>query len=298
MNVKRVVRRAAKKVIPDKIYASLSGQMYTEELTKVKRDIFTNKSLLDKYGREIAYLKKEGGLTIFPYQFWEKYDPYKINVLLDKEAGLRYVIHNHKRLYFPRTWEVKRIRNYYNGLLIEQDIESPHRYFTDKFKVEKGEVFVDVGCAEAMTSLECVDTAGEIYLFECNEEWKEPLAATFRDYSNKVHIVSKYVRNYSDEASVILDEVLAESFGKNFFIKLDLSGYEWSALSGSPQFLSTQKIKCAGCTYHRQEDENILLTNLQKAGFKCELSTGYMLFLFSELKYPYFRRGLIRGINY
>ena len=299
MSVRNVIRRMAKKAIPDKLFASLTGDLYTEELEKAKKDIFTNKSLLEKYGQEIAYLKKEGGLVIFPYSFQEKYDARKIDVLLDKEIGLRYVIHDHKRLYFPRAWEEKRIRNYYNGLLIEQDIESPHRYFTDKFKVEKGDVFVDVGCAEAMSSLECVDTADEIYLFECSEEWKEALNATFGGRcGNKVHIIPKYVRNYSDEESITLDEALKESFGKNFLIKLDLNGYEWDVLSGSPNFLNTQKIRCLGCTYHRQQDESILLPNLQKAGFECEFSTGYMLFLFSELKYPYFRRGLIRANNY
>lgn len=296
--IKRIVRRMAKKIIPLRLYTKLTGDYYKEELEQVTKDIFKNKDLLKQYSEEIAYLKKEGGLTIFPYSFCEKYRQLKIKVYHDEKSGLNYVLHHKEKLFFPRSWEKVQIRNYYIGLLMEQDIDSPHRYFTDGFHVDEGDIFVDVGCAEGMSSLECVEKAGKIYLFECNEEWREALKMTFSPWADKVHIISKYARSYSDWESVTLDEALKESFGNPFFIKLDLDGYEWDVLSGAPQLLNTQKIKCVGCTYHHQEDESVLNYHLQKNGFSCEYSKGYMLFLLSELVYPYFRRGLIRAKNF
>lgn len=293
--MKRAIRRVEKRMIPEKLFVQITGDYYTENIAAAKKDIFKNKSLLERYGAEIRFLKKEGGLTIFPYKFTEKYNADKIKVYIDGDVGMRYVLHDGKKLYFPETWSEGRIKDYYNGLLIEQDKESPHRYFTKDFKVEKGDVFVDVGCAEAMSSLECVDDASEIYLFECDEMWLKALERTFEKYGDKVHIIRKYARSYTDHESVKLEDALRKSFGKTFFIKLDLNGYEWDTLGGSPELIRTQRIKCAGCTYHRQEDEDILLSSLKREGFTCEFSKGYMLFIFSELKYPYFRRGLIRA---
>lgn len=297
MDMKKYLRRIMKKIIPYKEYCKLTGDFYKEELEAVKQDIFTNKELEKCYEEEIKYLKKEGGLVIFPYQFTEKYRSNKIAVYLDEETKMKYVIHNEKRLFFPREWNERMIKNYYNGLLIEQDLESPHRYFTDTFKIERGGVFVDVGSAEAMSSLECIEDASEVYIFESDPKWIEALQLTFQEYNHKCHIIPKFVDDYNGENTITLDEALKDSFGKEFFIKLDLNGLEWKALYGSPQLLNTQKIKVAGCVYHHQEDEAILWEKLISAGFQCELSKGYMLFLFSEMKPPYFRRGLIRARN-
>lgn len=149
-----------------------------------------------------------------------------------------------------------------------------------------------------MSSLECIDVASEIYIFECDPKWIEALRLTFREYNHKCNIIPKFVDVYNSENTITLDEALKLSFGKEFFIKLDLNGLEWKALGSSPQLLDTQRVKVAGCVYHHQEDEKILWDKLNSAGFQCELSKGYMLFLFSELKTPYFRRGLIRARNY
>ena len=54
-------------------------------------------------------------------------------------------------------------------------------------------------------------------------------------------------------------------------------------------------VKLAVCTYHNSEDEDLILGILKEKNFSCEQSEGYMLFLYSKLDYPYFRRGIVRA---
>ena len=58
------------------------------------------------------------------------------------------------RLYFPKEMTKSQIRAAYRTLLTEQDIESPHRYFDDNFKLNGNDIFFDVGAAEGMIALE------------------------------------------------------------------------------------------------------------------------------------------------
>jgi hypothetical protein len=92
---------------------------------------------------------------------------------------MRYVLHENKRLYFPEAWETEFIRAYYNGLCIEQDKDSPHRYEVGGYVVQEGDVIADVGTAEGIWALNNAEKAEKLYLFEHDREWIKVLCKTF-----------------------------------------------------------------------------------------------------------------------
>ncbi|WP_299821890.1 FkbM family methyltransferase [uncultured Pontibacter sp.] len=243
----------------------------------------------------LAYLK-DNRLQVFPYNFTSKYKAVDTKVYLDKALGMRYVIHEGKKLYFKRTWGERKIKRNYSFLLLEQDLMSPHRYLTDAFAVAQGDVVADAGAAEGNFALSVIDKVKKIYLFETDNKWIEALEATFAPWKEKVEIVNKFVSNSNDAHNLTLDSFF-ENKGNVNFIKADVECAEADLLEGSKKILAQDgPLKVAITTYHKQQDQQELNGILQGYGFKTEFSKGYMLFPYYEpIKPPYFRRGLIRA---
>lgn len=250
----------------------------------------------DKLREALTFLKKKG-LHYFPHPFAEKYKPNDVEVFTDKDSGLNYVFHNGHKLYFRRETSVRRIKRVYAFLLCEQDQESPHCYQTDSFSVEDGDVLFDIGAAEGNFSLSVIDKVSKVYIFEAEESWLEPLKKTFEPWKDKVEIINKYVSDKDSVNTVKIDTITKEfSSDNSIFLKLDVEGAEEKVLEGAQSVLSNFKTKAAICTYHNQDDYEILTNLMQKKGFNTEPSDGYMLYLDDEkgIFPPYFRRGLIR----
>ena len=245
----------------------------------------------------LNYLKTNP-IAIFPYDFQNEYHAEDIEVFDDREKGMCYVLQDGKRLYFKKRWGKRKIRDLYNLLKKEQDIRSPHRYLTDEFRFEEGEVLVDVGAAEGNLALSVVEKASKIILFEANKDWIAPLKATFEPWKDKVTIVQKFVSDVTNETNATLDESLSLD-GSSVFLKIDVEGAESRLLEGAKRILSTHSpLKVAICTYHKQNDEKEFTKLLSTYGFRTSHSDGYMLFYFDKkLKAPYFRRGLIRAVK-
>lgn len=243
----------------------------------------------------LNYLK-EKPLAVFPYAFQDKYIASEIEVFDDSEKGLRYVLQDGKRLYFKKRWGKKKIQMLFNLLSKEQDVQSPHRYLTDQFRFEDGEVLVDVGVAEGNFALSVVEKASKLILFEADKEWIEPLEATFAPWKEKVQIVHKFVGDVTENKFTRLDDFIT-SENLNLFLKIDVEGAESRLLDGCKRLLSEQKdIKVAICTYHKQNDEKEFTLLLNNYGYQTVHSERYMLFFYDKkMKAPYFRRGLIRA---
>lgn len=234
-------------------------------------------------------------LSTFPYPFREKYIQGKIKVHTDKESGLYYVERDGKRLFLCRSKTLVGAQHTYNSLLIEQDEESPHHYLTPAFNVDNQDVVVDIGCAEGILSLDLVEKARKIYLFECEEEWIEALQRTFAPWKEKVEIVRKYVSDTDEGQNITLDTFFKERPDRPTFIKMDVEGAEMQVLRGMESLLDTTPLKLAICTYHRQRDYEEITHYIAQRGMKYQTSEKYMLF-WNQDDYlpPYFRRGLIR----
>lgn len=255
----------------------------------------------EQYKAESLYVQKNG-ITVFPYQQIKEMPPVEAGI--DEVLRLPYVVHKGKRLYFPHENSINQCITAYNSYISEECLlggtfreKQPHQYLTENFTVEEGDVLVDVGCAEALLSLDSIEKASKVYLFESEPKWIPALNATFRDYMHKVVIINKYVSDKDSDTTITLKTALRNEHGKQLFIKMDIEGAEIDVLNGSRDFLSARSnTKIACCTYHRQHDAEDISRILSELGYKYEFSDGYMLFYLDDnMQYPYFRHGLVRA---
>ncbi|MGD9157057.1 MAG: FkbM family methyltransferase [Desulfobacteraceae bacterium] len=246
--------------------------------------------------RDVVKFLETNPVGIFPCHFHDNYSAESIEVLKDKEKGLRYVMHDGKRLYFKRRWSEKRIKKAYSNLLKEQDIKSPHRYLSGSFQVGKDDVIADIGSAEGNFSLSVIEDVKKIYLFEYNREWSDALKATFAPWADKVEIINKYVSDHDDGSHIRFDTFFRKNSDINF-LKIDVDGAESNVLESCDSvFRTDNSFKIALCTYHKNNDEDEFTRFLKSHGFNVNPSQGYMIHYYDKkMKAPYLRRGLIRA---
>ncbi len=243
---------------------------------------------------EIRSYVGKGLYKTFSYEFTKKYMHRKNDILFDDSCQMNYVIHNGKRMYFSKNMSKKAANKYYNQLCMEQDMKSPHNYF--KFvNRQKYKTVVDLGAAEGIFSLNIIEKADKVWLFECDDLWIEALKQTFRPYEDKVCIKKMYVGNGTDN-SVRLDTVFTANEQIDL-VKMDIEGSEYDTISGMSDIIKqNSNMEMLICTYHNQDDESRINELLQDWSF--EHSDGYMLFFEdANQKPPYFRRGLIHGVR-
>lgn len=247
---------------------------------------------------------KLGGAKLFPYPFAEEY---KVdNIIVCSEDGIRYVMHNGRKLFFP-NYEDERIRKDYNQLMMEGDQRSPHCYFSSDFSFEEGMVLIDVGAAEGIISLDVVDKAAEIYMLECSKQWQNALRHTFFDYKEKAHIINKYAGAGNNGTTVTIDALLDKYKDKRIFIKIDIEGMEIEALRGCLNTIKNNVVQIAVACYHTNNQENELMSFFRENGLSVEVSDGVMLYncgymvllngKYERIEWPYFRHGIIRARN-
>lgn len=257
----------------------------------------------NKYLSEINFIKKHG-ITYFPYEKLKELG--SIESGYDKKFRLPYVIHKGKRLYFPKSYSIEHCENMYRGYVERECLlgggfseKAPHQYQTESFKIEDNDVLIDVGCAEALLSLDVIEKVKKVILLEADSVWIKPLRATFNNYQDKVELICKYASDKDTKSTIKLETIFKNYIEKdsNTFVKMDIEGAEIDTLKGSFTFLKDKKnVKLACCTYHRDGDADSIRTLYEDLGFEYEFSDGYVLFLDDEnLKYPYFRKGLLRG---
>lgn len=253
---------------------------------------------VNKEQEEVLQFLENDGVRIFPYPFHPDYSPEQIEVIFDPEKGMRYVIQEGKRLYFKKRWSAGKIRKAYCDLMREQDVNSPHRYLTDTFSVDKDDVVADIGAAEGNFSLSVIDKVKKIYIFEYDQEWIDALRATFAPWKDKIEIINKFVSDKNDDSHIRFDTFFEESQDVNF-LKIDVDGAE-SVVIGSCDklFQTARSFRIALCTYHKNDDEKEFTVLLKDRGFDVLPSKGYMINYYDKkLKAPYLRRGLIRAVR-
>ena len=159
---------------------------------------------------------------------------------------------------------------------MEQDSRCAHRY-VESYQELKGKTLLDIGCAEAIFTLDTIEEIDHAYLFECNEGWIEALQATFAPWKEKVTIVRKYVSDMNDENNVTLDDYFKDKPSDNLFLKMDIEGYERKALRGASCLLSNAKnISGSVCVYHLSDDVPVIQGILRENKLETTLSSGYL----------------------
>ena len=260
----------------------------------------------EKYHDECAYIESlppEGlGYIMFPYPSIQHKDG---NMSIFKTKGVSCALHDGlKQLYFPSRYAGT---NYYCDLICREAVlgtgtlaKSPHCYQDKDFKVEEGDILLDVGCAEAIFALDNIEKVSKAYLFECAPEWRKPLKLTFAPYKDKVVIVNKLVSDKTTRKSTTLADIVKPEMGKgaHFFVKMDIEGWERTVINGNGDFFKSAKVKLSCCVYHRQDDATVIEKMLKDMGYKTRFSEGWMLPTMNGIHYPYFRHGVIYAQNY
>ncbi len=252
---------------------------------------------------EIDFILKHGA-QVFPYKKVKSMGP--VNSGYDKRAGLPYVMHNGKKLFFKKSMKVKEAEEAYRSYIEDENllgggyrVKMPHQYQSENVKVEQGDIFVDIGSAEGLVALDVIDKVKKVYLLEGDKKWLPSLHATFRPYKDKCQIIPKYVSDCNSKCYITLEQLLKDEPDCPVFIKMDIEGYEKIVLDSSRDFIAKRKnIKLAVCTYHNQEDAKDIALLFERLGYHYEQSDGYMLFTFDPQeipKPPFFRKGMIRA---
>lgn len=253
-----------------------------------------------QYSNEIDYLKHLGHYSLHPSQ--RVISSNKTEAIMDKKLGMPYITHKGRRLYYPKSYTLKDAENAYHNIvetdgILGTDIPGvAHQYQDETYRINIGDILLDVGCAEALFTLDNIDLVSKAILIECNSEWITALKATFAPFNNKVKIINKMVKDHNSRNTIKLSSLLnCESHP--VFIKMDIEGLEVTTIKTASEFLcSRSDITISCCTYHRNGDAETLAHIFDDIGYNYRFSNGYMLFARYDMpQYPFFRRGVIRA---
>lgn len=281
------------------IYRAAVPLRYRRRVHEMRREKVKRKMLLDladgQHSPEIrermAWLR-QNPLEVFPYDFIKKYRAEDIEVFYDAPRRLQYVLWNGKKLYWKRGVSPERIAQCVNFLRIEQDTLSPHRYLRANWRPKSGAIVADLGAAEGNFSLDIVERARRVYLFECDPDWHEALQATFTPWKEKVEIVGKCVGN--GNGCVALDAYFQDKALD--YVKADIEGAEVAMLLGGKETFRRKVTQALVCTYHKFDDEQNIRSCLDVYGFRQEVSKGYMCYFYGgDFARAYFRHALLYG---
>lgn len=230
------------------------------------------------------------------------------NIKTGRDKGLPFVVHHSgRRVYFPRVLDEATMLESYKDLVYVEGItghgileKSPHCYQDAEFSLEDGDCILDIGCAEALFTVENMDRISKGIVFECESAWSRPLAATFQDCREKIRIVEKTVSDKTSKKTTRIMDAIAgfAAHSDKFFVKMDIEGGERSVIMGNADFFRTNKVKLSCCVYHRQDDAVVIKEILEKLGYTTRFSDGYMLIGLNGIHFPYFRRGVIYAWNH
>ncbi len=266
---------------------------------RLKKEMRNNIKFRETYKEELSFLLNKE-IRFIPYEIQKISD---INVFFDDNMKLPYTELFGKRMYFLKEYTDKNIRDCVKELLEEQSDISPHLYVDrsdDIFEKDKP-IVIDVGCAEANFTLEYIEKVEEAFLFEANERWNKPLKATFSEYNEKVHIINKFVsENIIDDRYTTLDDYFSHMKGKNIVLKMDLEGYGLSVLKGARKLLKDNNVFVACACYHYDKEYTDIeeFFNKNYPEYSVESSKGVCLYFHDgDLKYPFFRKGVIRAVK-
>lgn len=240
---------------------------------------------------EIIDFLKNHDLDIFNYSFINKYNEIQPDIIWDNIAEMYYTIHAGKKMYFSRKMNSpKVVKTYYHSILIEQDENSPHRYYNENCCVKSGDIVVDAGVAEGNFSLSVIDMVSKIYMFEPDPDWVDALKMTFKNYKDKVVIIPKGISDKIGSCMTTIDKTINEKID---FIKMDIEGEEYYALKGAENVIKKSgSLRLAVASYHQELAYDVLKYYLQFMGFDCSCSKGYMWYPDSEYR-PTLRRGIL-----
>ena len=278
----KIYRKYIPKSFRDKIYIAFLGKLLlnirrSPSVIRSKYVFLFYKFLPHTEKNQLYAFMGKYGLIHIPYSFALEYRKMPMQIFWDEQYELHYVIHAEKRLYFP-TLNKEEIINNYRLLLMEQHIQSPHRYLENINRL-KGKTVLDIGAAEGMFTLNAIEIIEHSYLFECDDLWIHALNATFAPWKEKVTIVKKYVSDINDEKNITIDQFLEGKNKTNLFMKMDVEGYEMAVLKGAKEIIQgTPNIDFSICTYHNKDDAAQFALFFKNYSVETEYTEGFVFY--------------------
>ena len=264
-------------------------------------------STKDKDIQETLRWWRDNDITIFNQYLDGVPDTYD-EIFEDDSCGLPYLIFKtvegkERKMFLPKNdkFGVVDGKKVYVNLMKEQLPTSPLLYIKGEHKINEGDILIDAGVCEGNFALRYADICKKVYLFEPEEEWREPLYHTFKDFGDKVEFIPKFVSNVSEGNFVALDDVIDTSEkGNKYFLKMDIEGAEVDALNGAKNLLTKNKFKASICSYHKHGDESKIKNIFKRYRYKTWTSDGYMFFIYDPEIWNTldFRRGIVYAKNY
>lgn len=290
----------------NKTFDIINNEISLNQIRKMFIEFYfeINKEVASEYSLELKYLRKQSDIPMIPYEQNKTIDG-TIYAEYDSQEGLPFVLHRNKRLYFPKHWTLQDAKKQYRYFIERENLlggnfttKAPHQYQSDTFRIEAGDILLDIGSAEGLVALDSIESTKKTILYESDPIWFAPLKATFKPYMDKVEIINKLVGDKDGETSITLTSSLREFRNDVFFVKMDIEGAEELVIKGNADFFKTNKIKAACCTYHNVLHYKNLKETFESWGYTTSSSDGYILcFMDKVFSPPYFRKGLIRATN-
>ena len=281
-----IIINSYRNIIPQK-YRVLIYNAFLKKTLSVIRAIFfffrTNYynfiskffSLKNDKNQAWAFIGKYG-YTQYPGVESLKYFSKDIELHIDDKSELPYVIHENKRLYFPKKYKNEAL-SMYKTLLIEQDNISAHQYVKSDDVFSK-KVLLDIGAAEGIISLSNIEKVDFVYLFEYDQDWIDALELTFEPWQNKTKIIKKFVSDNDADNNLSLNTFMKDKPIDNLFIKMDIEGAEMQALNGASYIFENAKdLMFSICTYHNENDQFDIPSFLKKYNYEYQFTNGYLL---------------------
>jgi hypothetical protein len=249
-----------------------------------------------EYGEILEVITREPR-SLIPYKFVDDYKKLPVEVNANKHCGLPFAVLDGEKVYFPREFGRKEIRQRVRQSLWEQAPQSPHRYYHDPRKPFSGRYAVLAGASDCIYALKIIPYFDKVFLFEPDRIWHEPMKATLAAFKDKVNIVPKRVGAGTSEKEVSLDQFFDGEHEKVDYIQADIEGAEMEMLQGAEKLIeNSPRLKLSICCYHNAYDEMHFRDFLIARGLAVMPSRGYMLaFMQFPLHYPYLRRGVLYG---
>ena len=294
--IQRIWQKLAPNFLLTTVRLILKPERYKHHRKKVLAH-FKNidpKLLPPEINEGIKYLKWHK-FSHFPYKWTKKYDNLLPEVFHDEAYKCFYTFCEGKRMFFPKHFTQNHVIWAVRTILKEQDINSPHLYLDNNFQIGPGSIVVDAGVAEGNFALSVVEKAKKVYIIECDKDWMEALRLTFSPWIEKVVFVEKFISDINGDTTTSIDMLISPQPGENYFIKLDIEGFEQKALRGMKKLMASgNPVKMVVCTYHHPNDLKEIGEILNSYGFTWKASEGYVLY-FQEDEEPSFRKALIRA---
>ena len=244
---------------------------------------------------KISEFLKKNTKEMIPYKFSKTFRNMPVEIEKDNVNNLSYVYFNNYKVYYPETYTKEDITFAFRTALLEQYIESPHRYNHSVESELKGKGAILIGASDCIFALSIINNFNRLLLIEADPAWLKPMNITLKDYQDKIEIINKFVSDTKSQDTINLDLYFAGMNSDFDFIQMDVEGNELKVLKGAELFLkNSKKLKLSVCCYHTYSQETEVREYLESLDFRCSLSKGFINPLTAKpLKSPYLRKGVV-----